>query len=116
MRTLKDLSESSREEADAALRLGFGIVVKAYREASGRDNDDLHTATRPRLTQGNPGAVRDLEHGKGWIHPDVATELFVELQIPDATRLGDAYRTLKDLVDGRSEPTYRRRDIDSRPK
>ncbi len=107
MDDLKSISPVACDAADTGFRAAFGSIVTAYKQRSGRSNKELHESTRPRLTQGNEGAVRDLANGLGWIEPAVATELFVELGIPDASELGDAYRLLKDFVDGRTEPHYR---------
>jgi hypothetical protein len=109
VRDLKDVSPTSCESADAAFRKAFGQIVAAYRSVSQKTYDQLHDATRPRLAQGNPGAARDLEAASGWINPDVAAELFAELEIPGAVKLGEAYRTLKSFVDGHSEGYYRSR-------
>ena len=100
---------SSLEDADQCFRRGFAKIATTALERYPFTKDNLYERVRPRLAQGNMTALRDLAQGKGWIHGPMLTEIFRELGLPNADALGTAYQTLREAVNGKTEPTYRSR-------
>lgn len=59
---------------------------------------------RPGEHQGSAWGVNNLRAGEAWVHPMFATEVFAVLEIPSHEQVGQAYRALRKLVDGKTQP------------
>jgi hypothetical protein len=105
------MDELLKRRADAKFREGFALIF----EAALKSNPELleqikkiRIKTRKQPDgQGNPIAARDFQNAGGWVEPEIATEVFRELSIPEYDDLGSAYAILKKAVDGHSESWYR---------
>jgi len=97
-------------KADLHFRLGFAQLLEAGMKAADDPNTALLNSRlklKYSLRQGNAAAIRDSSKGAGWIDEPYAAALFEELGVPYASQLANAYKSLKEAVEGKTEKTYR---------
>jgi len=96
---ISDDGESSSEvperRANRNVRKVFGALTRSHRVASGLSAEKVALRATEFAGQGNPGGVRNLEAGRGWVHPGFAEGVFRAVGIPDPEELGRAYADLK---------------------
>ncbi|MDP9025924.1 MAG: hypothetical protein M3N13_11190, partial [Candidatus Eremiobacteraeota bacterium] len=65
-------THAAERRANRSIRDAFGGIAKAYRISASLSFEEVSSKAKTFAGQGNPGGVRNLESGYGWVHPPFA--------------------------------------------